>query len=115
MTDLTGLSLTVTVPSGGRRVRVTGFGTFQGDQSASEGYFRIREGSTALGQTYLQCKTANDITCIYVTAIIPAATATAGAHTYKLSWLTSSGGGSSFKLVNTLVTSYILVEYLGGV
>jgi hypothetical protein len=115
-TDLSGLSQTVTVPSGGRDVYISFFSSGAKTDGAAGSVLTIaiREGSTVLGQFVWNQPVAAYNVPIFFTIRVPAATATAGSHTYKASAATSAGnftiGGGNASTTSTPSAAYILVE-----
>lgn len=106
-TDLTGLSVTVTVPAG-RRIKITGSGLFQKDATGNPSGLLIYEGGTQLAES-LYSLGPSEWGTNTATAII---TPTAGTHTYKLSAFASSGA-TSLRAAATL-PAFILVEDVTG-
>lgn len=113
--DVTSLAVTVTVPSGGRNVKITVF-LPEFNTNATSGTSltaAIREGSTVLGQGVLQQITAGDSYIITVVAYVAAPSA--GSHTYKVSVAESAAGtitvgaGTSSSTTNP-GAAFILVE-----
>ena len=107
ITDISTLSVAVTVPSG-HRIKVSGQGTIQQNSAAAivEGY--IREGSTTLARWMRESVGINERHSasgfVYLTP-------TAGAHTYKLSLSTAGGSADVEAVVGN--PAFILVENLG--
>lgn len=108
MTDLTGLSLAVTVAAT-RRVRVTVqcwvFSSVNGDSAQVS----IREGSTQLNTGTVQVSNVV-ATSVNFSAVL---TPTTGAHTYKASLLRSSGTGSLTMQAGATFPAFIYVEDVG--
>jgi hypothetical protein len=106
VTDLTGLTVTVTVGTS-RRIRVTGQ-IRSSNTGANSNLLLIKEGATTLQTSTYVASTA--------TASSPAATAiltpTAGAHTYKLA--ADVGGGTMTMVAAANQPAFILVEDLGA-
>jgi hypothetical protein len=115
-TDLSSLSQTVTVPSGGRDVYISFFSSGAKTDGAAGTVLTIaiREGSTVLGQFVWNQPVATYNMPIFFTCRVPAATATAGSHTYKVSAATTAGnftiGGGTASSTSTPSPAYILVE-----
>ncbi len=108
--DLTSLSVTVTVPTGGRKVRITGFTNWISTSGTSGVSVRIKEGATVLGDATGLITTTYGL-CLNPSVIV---TPAAGSHTYKLSGVVNAGAACSM-LASATSPAYILVEYLGGV
>lgn len=107
VTDVTGLSVAVTVPSGGRRIKITGYANMYNQTSAADLYFYIRESSTELNHADQQAGAANDVNGVIAMWI---GTPSAGAHTYKLS-ISSNVAGPNIGAAATN-PAFILVELL---
>lgn len=110
ITDVTSLTVTVTVPAGGRRIRITAFGAYILSTAVSGttvvGY--IREGASTLNQSI--SNVANSIASgslmiQYIKA------ATAGSHTYKCS-ISQSAAGTMTWPGDVLNPGFIMVELL---
>lgn len=109
-TDLTGLSVTVTVPSGGRRIRIT-TGILLRSSADGDGVdIRIKEGTTNLSKGRFRMSTFN--TWCYMTYVSSTAP-TAGSHTYKATGTRDSGSGTITNGTNVAPDqSFILVELI---
>lgn len=108
--DVTNLTVTVTVPSGGRKIKITAYSPYMASSEAAgqDCLMYIREGSTTLTQTNFTVPVSNysqSQIAIYV------ATATAGSHTYKVS-VSQSGAGTLAFLAGTDHPAFILVEQI---
>lgn len=107
ITDLTSLSVAVTVPTGGARIRITGFALSFSDLDAKTIELSIREGSTTLAiadyQSHITAGSPNQTIVGQYSAV-----ATAGSHTYKLS--ISATGGTTGIHASATAPSFILVE-----
>lgn len=110
--DVTGLSVTVTVPAGGRRIKITALlGSVQTDAGTGTYiYAKIKEGATVLN-TAVYRVTDSYVRPFFLQYVVAA---TAGEHTYKVAVQQSASG---YLTVNGSATqiNHILVEYLGGV
>ena len=107
ITDLTGLSVTVTVAAS-RRVKVTGKGNVS--QAAATGTARgiIREGSTSLNDwLWADLVALDDLQALGEVVLTPST----GSHTYKLSLQTSAGTVSLVAAADR--PAFILVEDIG--
>lgn len=104
--DLTGLSAAVTVPAGGKRIKVTGYVPFAQQTSSGTVKVMIWEGAAQLQAWVFDAATSNSNTGLAEYVAVPSA----GAHTYKLRMSTSAN------TVNTVVAAdqlaFILVELL---
>ncbi len=103
--DLTGLTVTVTVPSGARRIKITGQVPFNGGTADASLQLYIAEDGTTI--QYVQSVnriSGNTYAVVCMASKIP----TAGAHTYKL--LGSVSGGTTSVLPTSQNPAFILVE-----
>ena len=110
--DVTGLATAVTVPSGGRRIKITAYTRSMASNQAAANYIKLGvfEGATLLQEAYYAQPVANyQIQPIVIYSGIP----TSGSHTYKVAIAAESGNSLT---VNAGATypAYILVEYMGG-
>jgi len=106
-TDLTGLAVTVTVPTGGVQIRITGTATFQSSVTGDAVSLVIKEGST-----YYQYATVGITTNSsgFKAVAIASFVATAGSHTYKLAALRGVGSGNITMYSDGNQPAFILVE-----
>lgn len=110
-TDLTGLSVAVTVGTG-RRIRITGQGLIRTITTGGRAVGFIKEGSTYLGRWGgVQIDTVNEFDTLVGSAVL---TPTAGAHTYKLSLLKEAGGNTLSLFAASDFPAFILVEDIGA-
>lgn len=86
--DLTDLSVAVTVPEGGRRVRITGQVHFQGGTADASFFLSIFEGATQLQESPVVNRVSGNRYVAFISHIF---TPSAGAHTYKLRGAISAG------------------------
>lgn len=103
-TDLTSLAVTLSVPTGSR-LKITGYGTFKGSAINTFGLFEIKEGSTVLNSNYFQDISGNG----YSTEVVSIINNVSGAHTYKLTWVQSSGGTMSL-IASSTQPSFLIAE-----
>ena len=108
-TDLTGLSVTVTVPAG-RRLKITAKGRFASDATAAEGVGRIKEGATELTRWFNFSLPANSWLMNAGSVII---SPSAGSHTYKLTGQKTSGSMDLYAASTS--PAFILVEDITAV
>jgi hypothetical protein len=107
--DVTGLSVTVTVPSGGRRIKITGFC----------GAFRTTAASNSFSQLYIQegttvLQSLSNTLCdsyYFPTVIIASVVPSAGSHTYKIT-TSQSAEGTITVAAGATYPSFILVELI---
>lgn len=106
ITNVTGLSVTVTVPAGGRRVRITGVVHLISGGGTGLAKANINESSTVLQTSQIWiAATSGAFTNMCVTTVVPSA----GSHTYFLSvGLPSTTSQTYADAVGFL--AYILVE-----
>jgi len=107
-TDLTGLSVAVTVGAG-RRIRVSCLVTLAVGLAAGRLHLNINEGATVL-QHSEEDQGLNGYTTVELSAVL---TPTAGVHTYKLQAGASTGTTATLSASAT-GPAYILVEDLGS-
>lgn len=110
-TDLTGLTVTVTVPAG-RRIRITAHcAEIDNDSTAGSVIGRIKEGATVLGLFAADTLASSVAICADASVVI---TPTAGSHTYKLSLHKNVGAGSISLSASATQPAFILVEDITG-
>lgn len=109
-TDLTGLTVTVTVPAG-RRIKITG--SIFINRTVADGVtsLKIKEGATQLHQADGFVRNAAEAQFIERAASF---TPTAGTHTYKLTLTLTTGTGSTGLIAGATFPAYILVEDVTG-
>jgi len=106
--DLTGLSVTVTVPAGGRYVKISGLlSGVAGSNANNKAVLTIQEDATVLGFSYLWLSDvyASSLYCI---CVLTPAQAAAGSHTYKLALERTNGTGTLTNYAN----SELIVELI---
>lgn len=106
--DITGLSVTVTVPEG-RRLLISGkidVATTAGTGAQTE--LKIKEGATQLQRGKIEAPPATSESVEVNVIISP----TAGTHTYKLALVT--GNGTVTMVATTQLPAYIVVEDITG-
>ena len=111
-TDLTGLTVAVTVGAG-RRIRVTASVLVYGSVVSDEFIVNIKEGATVLqraGYDSLTGAGTSRPTSVERSVVL---TPSAGSHTYKLSLLRNQGTGSLTSSAGTTFPAFILVEDIG--
>lgn len=105
-TDLTGLTLTVTISTAfaaaGRRIKITGVTLCTSSVSTDLVGLVIAEGATTIQQDQ---KAQNET--LHVEAII---TPTSGSHTYKLQALRTAGTGNITSNASSSRAAFILIE-----
>lgn len=109
--NLTGLSVTVTVPAG-RRLRITGHGQIANDATAGSALGEIMEGGTTLGRWCRNDVPASATTFSDEGGII--VSPTAGTHTYNLRLSKNVGGGVIDFQATANNPGFILVEDITG-
>jgi hypothetical protein len=109
--DVTGLSVTVSVPAG-RRLRITGHGVVSVNQ-ALEGFVGyIKEGAAYLGRWFQHVPPTNGGAVVADGSVI--VSPTAGTHTYKLSVSRYVGSGTALLDNAVDYPAYIVVEDVTG-
>jgi len=91
--DLTGLTITVTIPTGGRTLILYAYGTFDCATSTTLHRLKIKEGSTVLQSVEGQEQTVNIRRNLHCLAVVSAPTA--GSHTYKATYNNNQPGGAN--------------------
>jgi hypothetical protein len=110
VTDLTNMSVAVTVVAG-RRIRITGFvGVCIATGGSTGADMRIQEGATIL-QVAEQALTSGGNGGIVIAQVV--LTPTAGAHTYKITLAGLGGVGSVSAQASVTEPNFILVEDIG--
>lgn len=101
--ELTGLSVTVDVPSGAR-IRITGKVNFQQSSATGISRLRIKESTTMLADSLLSATNGSYYSVDTVAVLTPST----GSHTYTLAMTTSSGAITM--LAGAAYPAFILVE-----
>lgn len=109
-TDLTGLSVTVTVGTG-RRIRVSAFAPHARTVADGVTRLRIKESTTTLTMADGHVRAAGEGQIPLQAAVI--LTPSAGSHTYKLSLARDSGTGTVGCTALSTNPAFILVEDIG--
>jgi hypothetical protein len=108
-TDVPGLTVTVTIPSGGGRIKITAYAnTLASTAAISSLYVNIKEGAAVLqgcSATAVGMGSYVHANCVYI------GTPTAGSHTYKVNIQASANDITLYAATN--YPAFILVEYLG--
>lgn len=108
--DLTSLSVAVTVPYAGHRVRITAECLMQSTAADDTMQLTIMEGATQLQQINVVARPANlTATMVGHAIIVP----TAASHTYKLQGSRAAGSGTVTMVAGATFPAFILVEDLG--
>jgi hypothetical protein len=105
--DVSGLSVTINIPTGGRRIKITAYtGDFFCNNTAEFAYIAIREGTNVLsiGYNELTYKAGGCAMCVLSSFV-----AAAGSHTYKISIAQSSAGTMTLQ-ASPPAPAFILVE-----
>ncbi len=107
-TDLTGLSIAVTVGSG-RTLRITGQAMLQSKGSAHGSELAVYEGATRLNTGRIEAEAQDSFsTCVVVAYIV---SPSAGSHTYKLR--ATASANTTDMLAGADFPAFILVEDIG--
>lgn len=114
--QITGLTAAVTIPAGGRRVRITAYVPNLGSSAAPKtSYLSIWDGAVSSGTklveaTQLQAAASTPFSgfCVASAVVTPAA----GAKTYNVGLASDGGGGgvTAWATVSATSPAYILVE-----
>lgn len=107
--DLTSLTVTVTVPAGGRRIKITGSCLFSCTEVNDMCALFIYESATALKSFSVQLSQTSTNYGALTTVVI---TPTAGAHTYKLRASRLTGSGTITMAASATDPAFILVELI---
>jgi len=109
--DLTGLSVTVTVPAGGRRIKITGYISDyeqSGGVGTTYGVVKVKESTTVLATAAMNPSAVLPNTWTVISSFVP----TAGSHTYKLSHANNGTGPTYTYGASATSPSFILVELI---
>ena len=106
--DVTNLAVTVTVPSGARKIKITVFTAdfYTNAAAATDLYLKIKEDTTVLILGRARTAQINEVTTMTVVYV---GTATAGSHTYKVA-IAQSAAGTMHIAANG--KAFILVEQI---
>lgn len=107
--DLTGLSVTVSVPAG-RQLRITGQAALRNTLADQRNDLRIQEGSTILQYDFRNNASANGLETVNVSVVV---SPTAGVHSYKLV-MAAATGGTIVMEAGATYPAFILVEDITG-
>src|SRR5271166_2819308 len=105
-TDITGVSVTVTVPAGGRDVKITAKVNCYNQNAGDHFTLKIKEGSTVLQTLEMNTPAINVVDTNQFSARVSAPSA--GSHTYKVS--IASGAAGTAVGASSTESAYILVE-----
>lgn len=112
-TSISACTLTVTIPSGGRRVKITGYVPAAYNETNNSGFvLSIWDGAVGTG-TQLSSATHEKITPVsaHVIEAIAVTTPSAGTKTYNLGWAPVSGG-TAHTNGSSAAPVFILVELI---
>lgn len=105
--DLTNLAITITVPSGGRKVSVSGSINAYSTVADGLGQITINEGATVLQRSYFSPTTAGIHYSIEV-VLSPSA----GSHTYKFTLGRDSGSGTYTMYAGATFPAFIIAKLI---
>lgn len=110
VTDVTGLSLSFTVPTGGRRIRATVYARHAKTSATAGTAFDLflQEGATVLQATNMRTSTTNYEVpvCMVYTAVVAA-----GSHTYKVTF--DQGAAGTFTLAaSSTGPAFLLIDQI---
>lgn len=108
--DITSLATTVTIPSGGRRIKITAFIWYAGSSSAASSSLeiKIKDGATVLAG---QLVSTAGVSYGSPFNVMYSAVIAAGSHTYKVA-VSNAGAGSPTVWAAATQPSFILVELI---
>lgn len=111
---LAGVTVAVTIPAGGRSVKITGYApNFRNNNAAGAAFLQIWDGTVGSGTLLNECEvgtaqTANNrVPAIVQRVVTPAA----GAKTYNLGWRTNGTGTAAYTGATTNPL-FLLVELI---
>lgn len=107
--DWTGLSVAVTVPAGGRDVKITANGNFTHSAGGVACIINVKEGATLLRAA--QFVVANTTNAFHGQTTVRVSAPSAGSHTYKMQGGFSSGTGVLYSDASGFISS-LLVELI---
>lgn len=109
-TDLTSLSVTVTVPSGGRKIKITGYIFAVSSASSNmEADLRIYESTTLLNRVSEHLVTGTETNQGFIAMYV--GTPSAGSHTYKLKFKNNISASTTI-IAGATNPAFILVELI---
>ncbi len=108
--DVTSLSVTVTVPAGGRSVKITAFCRSMYTSAAAQTIIQqsIKESTTVLESSLFYTSDTNSNHCMHTVAVV---TPSAGSHTYKVA-IFQNGVGTMVHTAGATYPAYILAELI---
>lgn len=108
--DVTGLSVTVTVPAGGRRVKITAYAPDISTGAAASTVLEwlIYEGATLLNES---AQFTSDTSSLMPAVAMAVVTPSAGSHTYKVA-IKQNGAGTMTVDAGATFPAFILVELI---
>lgn len=109
VTDISGLSVTVTIPDALRSIRITAFASFLATATEVAGLL-IREGSSQYQDAHAETGVTYPRTVVSQVTLNP----TAGSHTYKVSAYSVTGAAFLTLKAGATFPAFILVEDLGA-
>lgn len=107
--NITGLSLTITVPEG-RRIKLTAHGLLRNDTAGAQRIIRFLEGATYFGYGAQIQDVANNSEITHLESVI---TPTAGTHTYHV-WVGASGGTTTVRADPTFPFFFLIEDITGS-
>jgi hypothetical protein len=108
-TDLTGLTVTVTVNSG-ERIKITGHIAVASGTAQDLMELKIKESTTVLAIARCHQGTASGFQTLHAEVVL---TPSAASHTYKLSLVRDTGSGTLTMSAGATFPAFILVEGIG--
>lgn len=107
-TQVTGLTATVTIPAGGRKVKITAYTGFLSNEGGQQARMSIWDGTVNSGTQLTMCAvTSNSYFGVTAVAIV---TPSAGSKTYNVGLCRDSGSGTCNLNAAATYPAFILVE-----
>lgn len=111
---VTGLSVTVTIPSGGRRVKITAWGRSVLNNTAGDySLLSIWDGTVGTGTQLAETAAlSSSASAQYSATVMAVVTPSAGSKTYAVGLCNASTAGTNTLTASTVAPAFILVELI---